>query len=106
MTDDDAAAQRARAAQAAEAARAEAAQLRQRAATLRHLAGVLDASVLRSLRRLGSDDTWRGPTADAFLDTCASVNGRVDRAVDDLWWSARWLDTEAAYLESTSVGAV
>ena len=70
--------------------------LRARAAALRSLAVRLDASVIHDLRSAAGDDTWRGPTADAFVADA----GRVERACDDaaggLRAAARALDRAAA----------
>jgi hypothetical protein len=70
--------------------------LRARASALRSLAARLDASVIHDLRGAAGDDTWRGPTADAFV---ADVR-RAERVCDDasaaLRAAARTLDRTAS----------
>ncbi len=70
--------------------------LRARAAVLRSLAARLDASVIHDLRAAAGDDTWRGPTADAFVADVRRAERICDDAGADLRAAVRALDRAAA----------
>jgi uncharacterized protein YukE len=70
--------------------------LRARARALRSLAARLDASVLHDLRAAAGDDTWRGPTADAFVADVQRAERRCDDAGAALRAAARALEGDAA----------
>ena len=71
--------------------------LRARATALRSLAARLDASVLHALPALAGDDTWRGPTADAFVADARRAGHRCDDAAAALRGAARALERDAAH---------
>jgi hypothetical protein len=70
--------------------------LRARAAALRSLAVRLDASVIHDLRTAAGDDTWRGPTADAFVADARRAERICDDAAAGLRAAAGALDRAAA----------
>jgi hypothetical protein len=70
--------------------------LRARAAAMRSLAARLDASVIHDLRSAAGDDTWRGPTADAFVADVRRAERDCDDASADLRAAARALDRAAS----------
>jgi hypothetical protein len=69
--------------------------LRARARALRSLAARLDASVIHELRAAAGDDTWRGPTADAFVADVLRAERRCDEAGEELRVAARELERAA-----------
>ena len=69
--------------------------LRARARALRSLAARLDASVIHELRAVAGDDTWRGPTADAFVADARRAERRCDEASEELRAAARELERAA-----------
>jgi hypothetical protein len=71
--------------------------LRARATALRSLAARLDASVLHDLPAAAGDDTWRGPTADAFVADAHRARRRCDDASAALRAAARALESDAAH---------
>jgi hypothetical protein len=73
----------------------EAGALRARAGALRTLARRLDASVLTELLRAGGDETWRGPTADAFQSDARRAERLCDDAAALLRAAARALEADA-----------
>jgi hypothetical protein len=70
--------------------------LRARATALRSLAARLDASAVHELPAAAGDDTWRGPTADAFVTDARRAARRCDDASAALRAAARALEREAA----------
>jgi uncharacterized protein YukE len=69
--------------------------LRARAGALRALAARLDASVIHDLLAAAGDDTWRGPTADAFGDSVRRAQRGCDDAGEELRAAARALELAA-----------
>lgn len=69
--------------------------LRRRAGALRALAERIDRSVLRDAARLGGDDVWRGPSADAYRAACAVAHTMLDEAAGELRRIARRLEQTA-----------
>lgn len=72
--------------------------LRARAAGLRKLAGRLQASPVVDLHRRAGTDVWLGPTAFECHDELITLGRRITDAADDLVWSARSLEQQAAVL--------
>jgi uncharacterized protein YukE len=70
--------------------------LRARARALRSLAARLDASVIHDLLAAAGDDTWRGSTADAFVEGVRRAERRCDDASEELRAAARALERTAA----------
>jgi hypothetical protein len=70
--------------------------LRARARRLRRLAAQLQRSTIYELRRLAGDDTWRGPTADAFMLDATWAQRTLDTATTELVAAARLLERQAA----------
>jgi len=68
----------------------------ERARALRSLAARIDASVLHDLVAAAGDDTWRGPTADAFVAEVRWAERRCDDASAALRAAARGLERAAA----------
>jgi uncharacterized protein YukE len=66
--------------------------LRARARALRSLAARLDSSVIHELRSAAGDDTWRGPTADAFVADVRRAERHCDEASEELRAAARELE--------------
>ena len=69
--------------------------LRARARALRSVAARLDASVIHELVAAAGDDTWRGPTADAFCADARRAERQRAGAGEDLRAAARALDQAA-----------
>jgi uncharacterized protein YukE len=69
--------------------------LRARAGALRSLASRLDTSAIHELRAAAGDDTWRGPTADAFVADLRRAERRCDDASEALRAAARTLEHAA-----------
>ncbi len=69
--------------------------LRSRAGALRALARRLDASVIGDLTAAAGDDTWRGPTAEAFRADARRAERLRDDAVATLAAAARALEQAA-----------
>jgi hypothetical protein len=70
--------------------------LRARAGALRSLAARVDASVIHELLAVAGDDTWRGPTADAFVADVRRAERQCDDASESLRAAARALEQAAA----------
>jgi hypothetical protein len=70
--------------------------LRARAHALRAMAARLDASVLYELVAAAGDDTWRGPTADAFVADARRGERVAADAAAELRAAARTLEATAA----------
>ncbi len=78
--------------------------LRARARALRSLAARLDASVLHDLLAAAGDDTWRGPTADAFVADVRRSAQRCVQAAEELRGAARALEATAAVAAGRLMG--
>ena len=75
-------------------------QLRERASTLRRLAGRLDATPALDLHRRAGHDTWVGATPTRCCDDLVALRSSLRSAGDDLRANARALDHRAAQLDA------
>ena len=69
--------------------------LRARARALRSVAARLDASVIHELAAAAGDDTWRGPTADAFVADARRAENVCVEAAEEIRSAARALEARA-----------
>jgi hypothetical protein len=73
--------------------------LRQRAATLRQLAGSIERSIVMSLEELSGDQTWSSPRARLCEAMLARNLHQLHRAADDLRDTAFRLQARAGELD-------
>ena len=73
--------------------------LRQRAATLRDLAGSIERSIVMSLEELAGDQTWSSPRARLCEAMLARNLHQLHRAADDLRDTAFRLQARAGELD-------
>jgi hypothetical protein len=73
--------------------------LRFRAHQLRRMAAVLRACRVFELAGDAGPDTWRGPTADRFIDEVVSATRKIRDAADGLDAQARSMEQQADHLD-------
>jgi hypothetical protein len=81
-------------------------ELRRRAASLRMMAGRLEATPLLTLHRWAGPETWTSPRADELRAQLAGDRARLYAAADELRDQARWLERRADALDVAMPGQV